>query len=171
MCVVECVWCVCVYVVRLLVWILNLCTKLPRTPYAIFLVTGLQEVCTMCYTGLIPFIGNSTTRTIPITFLPRLMLIRHTDLLQWRACLCTHLLQGLLTKVNFVALNRVIVFNAVKNLLLSVIQKAGMRSACQMKEYVRKYFYTSCPYVCWFSRWQMSTSFQNLLKRYFCQLA
>ena len=103
-------------------------------------------------------------RTTPITFLFRLMLIRHTDLLQWRACLCTHLLQGLLTKVNFVALNSVIVivFNTVKTLLLSVIQKAGMRNACQMKEYVSKFFYTSCLYVCLFSRWQISTYFQNL---------
>ena len=37
--------CVCLCVVHLLVWILNLCTKLSRTPFAILLVTGLQKVC------------------------------------------------------------------------------------------------------------------------------
>jgi hypothetical protein len=55
-------------------------------------------------------------------------------------------------------------------LLLSVIQKAGVRNACQMKEYLRRFFYTSSSYVCSFYRWKTSTSFQNLLRGTFANL-
>jgi hypothetical protein len=60
------------------------------------------------------------------------MLVRHIDLPQQVVGLCIHLLQSLLTKVNFALLHMVIIILIVQKRLPLATQNAGMQKENQL---------------------------------------